>query len=106
MKKNSVLRYKGFYGSINFDETEKIFYGQIEFIKDLVNYEARDAETLIAAFHEAVDDYLIDCKNANKEPDTPFKGSFNVRVGSELHQKIGLYALNHEDTLNNVVKNV
>ena len=48
---------------------------------------------------------MIDCKNANKEPDTPFKGSFNVRVGSELHQKIGLYALNHEDTLNNVVKN-
>ncbi|NRA73243.1 MAG: type II toxin-antitoxin system HicB family antitoxin [Rickettsiales bacterium] len=105
MKKNNTLKYKGYYGSISFDEEAKTFYGKVEFIRDLVNYEARDAESLIAALHEAVDDYITDCKNAQKEPDKPFKGSFNVRIGSDLHQKISLYALDHEDTLNNVVKN-
>jgi predicted HicB family RNase H-like nuclease len=105
MKRNNSLTYKGFYGSINFDQEEKIFFGQIEFIKDLVNYEARDAENLINSFQEAVDDYLVSCKESNKEPDKPFKGSFNVRIGTELHKKVGLYALQHEDTLNNVVKN-
>ena len=83
----------------------KIFFGQIEFIKDLVNYEARDAESLVNSFQESVDDYLASCKEANKQPDKPFKGSFNVRIGTELHEKVALYALQHEDTLNNVVKN-
>jgi predicted HicB family RNase H-like nuclease len=105
VKRNNSLTYKGFYGSINFDQEEKIFFGQIEFIKDLVNYEARDGESLVDSFQEAVDDYLSSCKQANKQPDKPFKGSFNVRIGTELHKKVGLYALQHEDTLNNVVKN-
>jgi len=105
MKRTNNLTYKGFHGSINFDQEEKIFFGQIEFIKDLVNYEARDAESLVNSFQEAVDDYLASCKESNKEPDKPFKGSFNVRIGTELHEKVALYALQHEDTLNNVVKN-
>lgn len=41
----------------------KLFYGKIEFIRDLVAYEASDAETLIRHFHEAVDEYLDDCKD-------------------------------------------
>ena len=105
MKRNRSLIYKEFYGSINFDQEEKMFYGQIEFIRDLINYEAKDGEGLVKSFEEAVDDYLLSCKEAEKEPDKAFKGSFNVRVGTELHKKIGLYALQHEDTLNNVVKN-
>lgn len=36
--KNNYLTYKGFYGSISFDQEEKIFFGKVEFIKDLVNY--------------------------------------------------------------------
>ena len=76
MKRNNSLTYKGFYGSINFDQEEKIFFGQIEFIKDLVNYEARDAESLVNLFQEAVDDYLVSCKKDNKQPDKAFKGSF------------------------------
>ncbi|MEO0348044.1 MAG: type II toxin-antitoxin system HicB family antitoxin [Pseudomonadota bacterium] len=105
MKKNNNLSYKGFYGLISFDQQEKIFYGKVEFIKDLANYEATDAETLISSFKDAVDCYLQDCKDANREPDIPFKGSFNVRIGTDLHEKAGLYALQHEDSLNNVVKN-
>ena len=105
MKKTNSLTYKGFYGSINFDQEEKIFFGQIEFIKDLVSYEAKDAESLVNSFQDAVDDYLLSCKEANKQPDKPFKGSFNVRIGTELHAKVGLYAMQHHDTLNNVVKN-
>jgi predicted HicB family RNase H-like nuclease len=39
-----------------------IFYGKIAFIRDLVNYEAQDGQNLLTSFHEAVDDYLDDCK--------------------------------------------
>ena len=81
MKRNNSITYKGFYGSINFDQEEKIFFGQIEFIKDLVNYEARDAENLVNSFQEAVDDYLTSCKEANKQPDKPFKCQLSCKLG-------------------------
>lgn len=102
--KTNYLTYKGFYGSISFDQEEKIFFGKVEFIRDLVNYEAKDADNLVSSFEEAVEDYLNSCRKANKTPDKPFKGSFNVRIGQELHEKLGLYAFQHKDSLNNIVK--
>ena len=42
------------------------------------------------AFEEAVDDYLELCKEEGKEPEKPFKASFNVRTGTDLHRKAAL----------------
>ncbi len=104
MSGKDLIHHRGYYGSVHFDFDEKIFYGKIEFIRDLVTYEASDAETLIRHFCEAVDEYLEDCKDLNKTPDIPFKGSFNIRIEPELHREISLYALQHNETLNGIVK--
>lgn len=42
------------------------------------------------AFEEAVDDYVETCKEVNKKPEKSFKGSFNVRIPSELHKDAAL----------------
>ena len=104
MRKTDLMEYKNYYGSVHFNTEEKIFYGKIEFIRDLVSYEAYNAEELINAFYEAVDSYMEDCKILNKKPDVPFKGNFNVRVEPELHKQAQLYALQHGEKLNHVVK--
>lgn len=52
------LNYKGFIGSATFSKEDKVFFGKIEGIEGLVNYEGSDIEELEKAFHEAVDDYL------------------------------------------------
>jgi predicted HicB family RNase H-like nuclease len=104
MKKAELMEYRGYYGSVYFDAQEKIFYGKIEFIRDLVNYEAHDANSLLKSFHEAVDDYIQDCKATGKTPDKPFKGSFNVRIEPDLHREASLYAMQHGSTLNSVIK--
>ncbi len=57
----NLMEYRGYFGSVNFDESDEVFYGKLEFIRDLVNYEATDAKNLIKCFHEAVDDYLASC---------------------------------------------
>ncbi len=62
MTPTTLMHYKNYYGSIHFDMQAMIFYGKIEFIRDLVNYEAQDEQNLLTSFHEAVDDYLDDCK--------------------------------------------
>ena len=104
MKADDLLKYKGYYGSIHFDIEHKCFYGKVEFIRDLITYEAHYADSLVNNFQSALDDYLEDCKAQSKAPDTPFKGTFNVRIEPETHKKLSLYAIQHNDTLNNVVK--
>jgi len=103
---NDIMKYKGYYGSINFDSEELIFYGKLEYIKTLASYEAEDAVGIQKAFQETVDDYLILCKQQNIEPEQPFKGSFNVRVGHKLHEKIALSAQNENLSINKFVKKI
>ena len=52
------LNYKGFIGSVAFSEEDKVFFGKIEGIEGLVNYEGTNVQELETAFHEAVNDYL------------------------------------------------
>jgi len=83
----NMMRYKGYYGSIEFDADDLLFYGKLEFINSLVSYEGETAKQIDGAFKEAVDDYLLTCKERGVEPEKPFKGSLNVRIGQERHEK-------------------
>ena len=98
-----MMKYKGYYGSVHYNDDDEIFHGKLEFIRSLVNYEGENVKTLKSSFEEAVDDYLILCKEEGLEPEKPFKGSFNVRTGSDLHRRVALYAKNQGINLNNVV---
>lgn len=88
----NMMRYKGYYGSVNFDADDLIFYGKLEFINALVSYEGETAKEINAAFKEAVDDYLETCTVREAEPEKPFKGSLNIRIGRDLHEKSALIA--------------
>ena len=55
---NKHLEHKGHFGSIEYSNEDGVHFGRIQFIRDLVTYEAADAKSLEAAFREAVDDYL------------------------------------------------
>jgi predicted HicB family RNase H-like nuclease len=98
-----VMQYKDYYGSFHFDDEELIFFGKIEFIRALVTYEATDARGLRNAFEESIDDYLKTCKSQNIAPEVPFKGSLNVRLGSELHRRVALAAEQHHSTINKFI---
>lgn len=98
-----LMQYKNYFGSVHFDHEELVFHGKIEFIRALVTYEATDARGLLKAFHDSVDDYLKTCHNNNIEPEVPFKGSLNVRLGAELHRRVALAALQHHSTINKYI---
>ena len=85
-----MMHYKGYYGSIDFEPEDLIFYGKVEFIHALVSFEGETAKEIDDAFKEAVDDYLNSCVARGIEPEMPFKGSLNVRIGRERHEKAAL----------------
>lgn len=83
----SMMEYKGYLGTVEYSAEDHCLYGKLAFIRDLVNYEATTVDGLETEFRAAVDDYLKSCKELGKEPNIPFKGSFNVRTGPDLHRQ-------------------
>lgn len=101
---NKLFKYKGFFGSIDFSVEELSMCGKIECINDLVTYEANDLASLKAEFEAAVDDYLETCAAIGKEPDKTMSGTFNVRIGEDLHKQAFLKAKSQGMNLNEFVK--
>jgi predicted HicB family RNase H-like nuclease len=97
---NVVFEYNGYSGSVEPSIEDCCLFGKILFINDLVTYEAETIADLQAEFIAAVDDYLLTCKEIGKEPQKPFKGSFNIRISPELHRKAALEAYKENISLN------
>lgn len=101
---NDILEYKGYYASLHFSSEDEVFYGKLLGIDDLVNFEGASVKELKKAFHEAVNDYLETCKELGKEPNKTYKGTFNVRLTTDLHKQAALFAAMHNISLNDFVK--
>jgi predicted HicB family RNase H-like nuclease len=101
-----MMTHRGYYGSVGYDDEDRIFYGKIEFIRALVSYEGTDVTSLRKAFEEAVEDYLEMCRTRREEPEKPLKGSFNVRIGPELHRKLALAAVRKRVSLNKYIAEI
>lgn len=55
----NTIEYKGYTGSIEFSESDGLFFGKVLGIRSLISYEGTNADELVADFHGAVDDYLV-----------------------------------------------
>ena len=101
---NDLLIYNGYYASIHFSSEDEVFYGKLLGIDDLVSFEGSSVKELQKAFKEAVDDYLETCKELGKEPNKTYKGSFNVRISTDLHKAAAACAASNNLSLNDFVK--
>ncbi|PPK75193.1 HicB-like protein involved in pilus formation [Methylobacter tundripaludum] len=63
-------------------------------------------EQLEKEFRLAVDSYLEACKETGMKTKKPFKGSFNVRIGEELHEKAAKRAGEIGKSLNDYIKDI
>ena len=100
----NTLKYKGYIGSVAYSEPDKVFFGKLEGIDDLVNYEGESVTELTDAFHEAVDDYLIFCEEHNCKPEKSYTGTFNVRISPDTHRDIANLAAEAGISINAFVK--
>ena len=87
MKPNNYLHYKGYIGSVEFSEEDAVFHGKVVGIKPLISFEGDSVTAITNDFQNAVDEYLEFCSTNGKTPEKSFKGSFNIRIGADLHRK-------------------
>jgi len=101
---DNVLKYKDFYGSVEYSAADECFFGKIIGTTDLVTFEGNSVDELKKAFTEAIEDYLIMCNEAGKEPQKSYKGSFNIRISPELHRTAAVIASKEGISLNAFVE--
>lgn len=102
---NDMMEYKDYIASVRYSDEDEVFYGKVAYIRSLISFEAENVADLKANFQEAIDDYLNLCQEQGIEPEKPFKGSFNVRVGSQLHRQAVLFSQQNGINLNQLVTN-
>ncbi|MCR4754575.1 MAG: type II toxin-antitoxin system HicB family antitoxin [Lachnospiraceae bacterium] len=101
----NTMEYKGYVGSVEFSESDGVFFGKVQGIRSLISYEGTNASELVSDFHGAVDDYLSLCGAEGTTPETAYKGSLNVRFkNSDIHRRAAIYALQHEQSLNSFIE--
>lgn len=99
-----AITYKGYIGLVHYSAEDDIFHGKIEAINDLIMFEGKSVQELKKAFQNAVNDYVETCAALGREPQKPFKGSFNIRISSDLHRKAAAKASIMGLSLNQLVQ--
>ena len=102
MKNSDLLRYKGYSARPEYSAEDRIFYGKILGISDLVDFQSESAKDLEDEFHKAVDEYLAFCEEIGKEPQREYSGLVHVRIPPVRHKEMGLLAQGGGGAVNEV----
>ncbi len=96
-----MIEYKGYTGAIEFDPELRLFTGHVLDLRDEIYFEGDSVEALEASMQRAIDHYLDVCDQRGEDPERPFSGKLNVRLGSELHRAAVIAAAAEGESLNN-----
>ena len=61
-----MMKYKGYIGSVEYDDTAKLFHGEVIGLKDVITFQGTTVKEIEKAFKDSVDDYISWCKNNKK----------------------------------------
>lgn len=102
---SNIMKYKGYWAEIKYSDEDSCFYGVVEGLKNTsISFEGNTVKELKKDFKEAIDDYLIICKEQNEKPEKQAKGSLNVRLGVELHNKAKMKSIEKNISINELIK--
>jgi len=96
-----MIEYKVYTGLVEFDPDLRSFTGHVIDLRDEIYFEGSSVEELETSMKRAVDHYLSVCAKRGEEPERPFSGKLNLRLGTDLHRAAALAAAAKGESLNN-----
>lgn len=99
----NILEYKGYHAKIEFSNDDNLLIGSVIGINDSLNFHGTTVDELKEQFGICIDDYLEMCEFFGKDPEKEYKGSFNIRIPSEMHKKLDLMAVSQDTSINNLI---
>ena len=100
------LTYKGYSARVEFDAEDRIFFGRLAGIVDIVTFHGESVEELVRAFEEAVDGYLVMSERLGRAPQAPHARRIVVRVPPEVHARATALAKVEGKSLNDWAQEV
>ena len=102
-----MIEYKGYTATIEFDDSVGLLHGRVvnSGPYPIATFEATDVDGIQEEFQRSVDEYLASCEEDGVEPKKPFSGKLNVRLGSDLHQRVALSAAEEGVSQNSWIAN-
>ena len=97
---NNFLNYKNYMARVEFDPEDRIFFGRIAGLNDIITFQGETVNELISGFEEAVDDYLATCQKLGDEPNQPCSGNLLLKLSIETHAAIMAAAVHSGKTIN------
>ena len=101
-----MLEYKGYVGEVVYDDEAGVIHARVinSGSYPIANAEALDAEGSRREFRISIDEYLASCKELGIEAVRPFSGDLRLRLGSELHRRAKVAAMEAGVSLNAWIK--
>jgi predicted HicB family RNase H-like nuclease len=95
-----MIEYMGYTGVVEFDPELSLFVGHVKDLGDEIYFEGESVEALKMSLQRAVDHYLKVCEARGEEPERPYSGKLNLRLGPELHRAAAIAAATEGESLN------
>ena len=101
-----MMEYKGYLATVEYDDSVGLLHGEVINAASypIVTFEASSVEELKREFRISIDDYLAWCKEDGVEPQRPFYGKLNLRLGTDLHRRVAVSAARNGVSINSWIK--
>jgi predicted HicB family RNase H-like nuclease len=96
-----MMEFKGYTAVVEFDPELRILTGHVIDLRDDIYFEGGSVDELEASMQRAIDHYLEVCEKRGEQPEKPFSGKLNLRLGSDLHRAAAIAAAAEGESLNN-----
>jgi predicted HicB family RNase H-like nuclease len=98
-----MMKYKGYFGEVSFDDEAKIFHGDVIGLKDVITFQGKSVDEIEQAFKDSIDDYLDWCEERGEQPEKTCSGNIHLRMSSDLHAHLSLEAMRQNISLNTLI---
>ena len=101
-----MIEYKGYLATVEYDDSVGLLHGEVVNAAPypIVTFEASSVEELKSEFRISIEDYLAWCNEDGVEPQRPFSGKLNLRLGTDLHRRVPVSAARNGVSINSWIK--
>jgi predicted HicB family RNase H-like nuclease len=92
------------HAKIEYDEELDHFRGEILGLNGGADFYGKNPKELRAEFKKSVQIFLEVCKEKGPQPRRNFSGKFNLRIPSELHEKLAIEAQAQGKSINTLAQ--
>ncbi len=102
---SSFMRHGDYVARIDYDPDSGRFGGEVVNAADVITFHGTSVQELEREFAASVRAHLAFCKRKKIAPARPFSGTFNLRVGPDVHARVSAAASVAGESMNAWVAN-